>query len=196
MPAPASYSNIILIPGRRGDLGLHPLICCVTGSILPGTYLWQQKHTARRKGKIPQMGKHKGYPRGNAKAANCPVVQEEPDLGQNLRLLCHFILLSWNKTGTTALQGVGDNCCTPRAYTFESLSSFLAVELREVVVVGKGWDANLILHDKAPNVQCVWREGESEKYLCLPYQAILPTQPMGISVLEFWRSTNLTHVCL
>lgn len=59
--------------------------------------------------------------------------------------MCCFVLLSWNKTGTTALPGVGDNCCTLRADTFESLSCLLAVELWEVVVVGKGRGANLIL---------------------------------------------------
>lgn len=67
MPA----SNIILIPGR-GDLGLCPLICCVTGGVLPGMYSGQQKHTAGGKGKTPQMGKHKGYARGDNKGSKLP----------------------------------------------------------------------------------------------------------------------------
>jgi len=52
MPAPALYSNIILIPGRRGDLGLRPLICCVTGSVLPGTQPGQRRHIAGERGKF------------------------------------------------------------------------------------------------------------------------------------------------
>lgn len=195
MPAPASYSNTILIPGRRGDLGLHPLIRCVTGSILPGTYLWQQKHTARRKGKIPQMGKHKGYPEAMQRQQTALWFGKNQIWDRALGFCAILFSLGIRQAQQPSKEWV-TTAVTPRADTFESLSSFLAVELWEEVVVGKGWDANLILHDKAPNVQSVWREGESEKYLCLPYQAILPTQPMGISVLEFWRSTNLTHICL
>lgn len=66
-------------------------------------------------------------------------------MGWSLGLLSCFILLSWNKKSTTTLPSVSDNCCTLRADTFESLSSFLDVELWEAIVMGKGQGTNLLI---------------------------------------------------
>ena len=71
MPAPASYSNIILIPGR-GDLGLRPLICCVTGSVLPGTYPGAAEAHSQEKGENSSYGKAKGPPQRQYKGSKLP----------------------------------------------------------------------------------------------------------------------------
>lgn len=111
MPAPVLYSNIILILGSR-DLGLCPLICCVTGSVLPGTYPGQQKHTTGRKVEVPQMGRHMDHSR-----ADTTLGLRKNQIWDGASSFCAGFFSSWEKTGITALPRVGDNCCTLRADT-------------------------------------------------------------------------------
>lgn len=159
MPAPMLYSNIILILGSR-DLGLCPLICCVTGSVLPGTHPRQQKHTTGRDRQVPQMGKHMDHSR-----ADTTLWLRKNQIWGGDSSFCAVFFSSWEKIGTTALPGVGDNCCTLRADTLESLPSFRAVELRQVVRGEKSRDANLVLWDRVTNTHCMRREGGRNGYL-------------------------------
>lgn len=191
MPAPVLYSNIILILGSR-DLGLCPLICCVTGSVLPGTYPGQQKHTTGRKRKVPQMGKQRDHSR-----ADTSLWLRKNQIWDGASSFCSVFVLSWEKTGITALPRVDDNCCTPRADTSETLPSFLAVELWQGVGGEKGWVANLVLWNMATNT---YTQGGREKWVPLSPTSSHPTNTarghFSLGVPENYKSDQHLHMTL
>lgn len=131
---------------------------------------WATKHTTGRKTKVGKEERWESI--WTTLGLILPCDSERTRSGMEPQAFVLFFPLSWEKTGITALPTMGDNCCTLRADTLESLPSFLAVKLWQGVRGEKGWDANLVLWDTATNTHCLWREGGRNGYLWVLHQAM------------------------